>query len=155
VYKAVQSGSELGPLAGIREHWVPYEAVNSTRCATVWFWKVLFTELASTFTLKLNLSHYTPKGTWGGEEVLLLLFLDFGTMWGEWSASRPGCALSPGTEPPLPTIQETGWVPETVWTQRLEKTSFHLCRGSSLIHPFVQPVVRHYTDWATRLRHLP
>jgi hypothetical protein len=38
---------------------------------------------------------------------------------GEWSASRPGRALPPGKGPPVPTIQEAGWAPEPVWTQRL------------------------------------
>jgi hypothetical protein len=37
---------------------------------------------------------------------------------GEWSASRPGRALPPGKEPPVPTVQEAGWAPEPVWTQR-------------------------------------
>jgi hypothetical protein len=40
---------------------------------------------------------------------------------GEWSASRPGCALPPGRGPPEPTGQEAGWAPEPVWTQRLEE----------------------------------
>jgi hypothetical protein len=40
---------------------------------------------------------------------------------GEWSASRPGRPL-----PPVPTVQEDGWAPEPVWTQRLED-----CRGSN------------------------
>jgi hypothetical protein len=35
-------------------------------------------------------------GEAGGEEVQLLLILDIGTRWGEWSASRPGRSLSPG-----------------------------------------------------------
>jgi hypothetical protein len=43
---------------------------------------------------------------------------------GEWLASRPGRALAPGWGPPVPTVQEAGWVPEPVWTQRLEKKSF-------------------------------
>jgi hypothetical protein len=42
---------------------------------------------------------------------------------GEWSASRPGRALAPGKEPPVPTVQEAGWAPEAVWTQRLEDKS--------------------------------
>jgi hypothetical protein len=33
---------------------------------------------------------------------------------GERSASRPGRALPPGKEPPVPTVQEAGWVPEPV-----------------------------------------
>jgi hypothetical protein len=42
---------------------------------------------------------------------------------GEWSASRPGRALHPGNEPPVPIVQEAGWTPEPVWTQRLEEKS--------------------------------
>jgi hypothetical protein len=72
---------------------------------------------------------------------------------GEWSASRPCRALPPGKRPPVPTVQETGWTPEPVWTQRLEEKSFRLCLGSNLDHPLVQPVVRHYTGWATWLTH--
>jgi hypothetical protein len=43
---------------------------------------------------------------------------------GEWSASRPGRALPPGKGPPVPIVQETGWTPETVWTQRTQEKSF-------------------------------
>jgi hypothetical protein len=43
---------------------------------------------------------------------------------GEWSASRPGRALPPVTGTPVPIVQEAGWVPEPVWTQRLEEKSF-------------------------------
>jgi hypothetical protein len=41
----------------------------------------------------------------GGKKVQLLLILNLGTRWGdggEWSASRPGRALPPGKEPPVP-----------------------------------------------------
>jgi hypothetical protein len=47
--------------------------------------------------------------------------------WGEWSVSRPGRALSPEKGPPVPIVQETGWVPEPFWTRRLEEKSFRLC----------------------------
>jgi hypothetical protein len=40
---------------------------------------------------------------------------------GEWSASGPGRALPPGKGPPVPIVQEAGWAPEPVWTQRLEE----------------------------------
>jgi hypothetical protein len=70
---------------------------------------------------------------------------------GEWSASRPGRALAPGKRPPVPIVQEAGWAPEPVWTQRLEEKSFRLCQGSNFQRPVVQPVARHYTDWATWL----
>jgi hypothetical protein len=43
---------------------------------------------------------------------------------GEWSASRPGRTLPPGKGPPVPIVQEAGWAPEPVWTQRLEGKSF-------------------------------
>jgi hypothetical protein len=42
---------------------------------------------------------------------------------GEWSASRPGRALPPRKEPPVPIVQEAGRAPEPVWTQRLEEKS--------------------------------
>jgi hypothetical protein len=45
---------------------------------------------------------------------------------GEWSASRLGRALPPGKGPPVPSVQEAGWAPEPVWTQRIKKKSFAL-----------------------------
>jgi hypothetical protein len=39
---------------------------------------------------------------------------------GEWSASRPGRALAPGK---VPIVQETGWTPEPVCTQRIQEKS--------------------------------
>jgi hypothetical protein len=43
---------------------------------------------------------------------------------GEWSASRPGRALPQGKEPPVSIVQEAGWAPKPVWTQRIEEKSF-------------------------------
>jgi hypothetical protein len=54
---------------------------------------------------------------------------------GEWSASHPGRALSPGKEPPVPTVQEAGWA------QRLEENSSSSVGDRT---PAVQSVVRHY-----------
>jgi hypothetical protein len=62
---------------------------------------------------------------------------------GELSASRPGRALPPDKEPPVPTVLEAGWAPEPVWTQRLEEI-FSETVGDRT--PAVQSVVRHYTD---------
>jgi hypothetical protein len=59
---------------------------------------------------------------------------------GEWSASPPGRALSPGKGPSLPVVQEAGWASEPVW--RLQEISFRLYRGSNLDRPVVQPVAR-------------
>jgi hypothetical protein len=36
----------------------------------------------------------------------------------------PATLLPPGKEPPVPVVQEAGWAPEPVWTQRLEEKSF-------------------------------
>jgi hypothetical protein len=36
----------------------------------------------------------------------------------------PGRALPPGRGPLVPIVQEAGWAPEPVWTQRLEEKSF-------------------------------
>jgi hypothetical protein len=63
----------------------------------------------------------------------------------------PASLLPRGKGPPVPIVQEAGWAPESVWTQRLQEESFRLCWGSNLDRPVVQPVARHYTDWATRL----
>jgi hypothetical protein len=65
---------------------------------------------------------------------------------GEWSASRPGRALPPGKEPPVPIVQEAGWASEPVWTQKLEEKSFASIGDWTLV---VQSVVKYYTDWAT------
>jgi hypothetical protein len=65
---------------------------------------------------------------------------------GEWSASRPGRVLPPGKEPPVPIVQEAGWAPEPVRTQRLDEKSSASVGDRT---PAVQSVIRHYTDWAT------
>jgi hypothetical protein len=36
----------------------------------------------------------------------------------------PTALLPPGKGPPVHIIQEAGWAPEPVWTQRLEEKSF-------------------------------
>jgi hypothetical protein len=64
---------------------------------------------------------------------------------GKWSASRPGHALPSWKGHPVPIVQESGWDPEPVWTQRLEKNLLPLL-GSNLDRPVVQSVARHYTD---------
>jgi hypothetical protein len=64
----------------------------------------------------------------------------------ERSVSCPGRVLPPGKGSPVPIEQEAGWALEPVWTQRLEKKSSCLCRGSNLERRVVQSVVIHYTD---------
>jgi hypothetical protein len=86
-----------------------------------------------------------PCGRQEGEEIYLLLVLDLGTRMGECSASRSGRALTPEKGPPVPIVQEAGWAPEPVWTQRLEEKSFASAGDWT---PVVRSVVRHYIDWA-------
>jgi hypothetical protein len=62
---------------------------------------------------------------------------------GEWSASRRSHALPPGKEPPVPTVEEAGWAPEPVWTQRLQEKSSASVQNRT---PVTQSVVRHYID---------
>jgi hypothetical protein len=45
--------------------------------------------------------------------------------------------LPPGKGPPVPIVQEAGWAPEPVWTQRLEEKSFASAGDRT---PVVQPV---------------
>jgi hypothetical protein len=61
---------------------------------------------------------------------------------GEWSASRPGRAFTPGKGPPVPIVQEGVWAPEPVWTQRLEEKPFAPAGDRT---PIARSVVRHYT----------
>jgi hypothetical protein len=98
---------------------------------------------------KLKAFQYTPWRRWRERRYSSYLFSTLALDRGEWSASRPRCALPPRNGPPVPIRQESGWAPEPVWTQRLKEKSFCLCRGSSLYRPVVQPIARHYTDWAT------
>jgi hypothetical protein len=54
------------------------------------------------------------------------------------SASHPGRSLAPGEVPLVLIVQEAGWAPEPVWTQRLEEKYFRLCRWLNLDRPVVQ-----------------
>jgi hypothetical protein len=78
----------------------------------------------------------------GGEDVYLLLILDLGTRWGEWSASRPGRALPPGKVPRYPLDRRLGG-PESRSAHRLQEKSFSSADDRT---PVVQSVVTRYTD---------
>jgi hypothetical protein len=95
--------------------------------------KIWFTGLYKVIPLHAMEAH-------GGEEVSYS-FLTSALNGGEWSAPRPGRALPRGKEPPVSIVQEAGWAPEPVWTQRLEEKSSVGDRT-----PVIQSVVRHYTD---------
>jgi hypothetical protein len=51
----------------------------------------------------------------------------------EWSVTRPGRALPPGKGPPVPIVQEAGWAPEPVWTQRRKEKAFAPAGDRTLI----------------------
>jgi hypothetical protein len=86
------------------------------------------------------------EGAWWERRYISYLFSASALDGGEWSASLPGRALAPGRGPPVPIVQEAGWTPESVWTQRLEEKSLRLCRGSNVDRWVAQLVARHYTD---------
>jgi hypothetical protein len=67
---------------------------------------------------------------------------------GEWSASRPGRAFTPGERTPS-THCTGGWVGPRAGLDT-EVRGKILCphRGSNPDRPVVQPIVRHYTAWA-------
>jgi hypothetical protein len=50
----------------------------------------------------------------------------------------PAALLPPGKGPPVPIVQEAGWAPKPVSTQRLEEISFRPCRGSNLARSSVR-----------------
>jgi hypothetical protein len=69
-------------------------------------------------------SRYTPWWRLGERRYSSYSFLTSPLDGREWSASRLGRYLPPGKGPPVPIVQEAGWAPEPVWTQRLEEKSF-------------------------------
>jgi hypothetical protein len=75
-------------------------------------------------TLLKKQSRYTLWRRLGERRYSSYSFITSTLDGGEWSASRPGRALPPGKGSPVPIVQEAGWSPEPVWTQRLEEKSF-------------------------------
>jgi hypothetical protein len=53
------------------------------------------------------------------QEVQLVLVLDLGTRWSQWSASRLSRALPPGKGSLVTIGQEAGWALELVWTHHI------------------------------------
>jgi hypothetical protein len=54
----------------------------------------------------------------------------------------PAALFTPEKGSPVLIVQEAGWAPEPVWTQRIEEKSFAPAGERT---PVVQPVVGHYT----------
>jgi hypothetical protein len=76
------------------------------------------------YIVNVKQSHYTQLKCRRERRYSSYSFITSALDGGEWSASRPGRALTPGKGPPVPIGQEAGWAPEPVWTQRLEAKSF-------------------------------
>jgi hypothetical protein len=55
---------------------------------------------------------HAADGAGGERNYSYCTFLTTALDGGEWSASRPGRALPPGKEPPVPIVQEPVWDPE-------------------------------------------
>jgi hypothetical protein len=83
---------------------------------------------------KVKLSHY-HLGAKGEKMYSSYSFLTSALDCSEWSASRLSRVLPSGKETPVPIVQEAGWAPEPVWTQRLEEKSFVYARDRT---PIVQ-----------------
>jgi hypothetical protein len=90
-------------------------------------------------------SRYTPWRRLGERRYSSYSFSTSALDGGEWSASRPGHAFTPGERTPG-THWTGGWVGPRVGLDT-EATGKILCprRESNPDRPVVQPVVRHYT----------
>jgi hypothetical protein len=53
---------------------------------------------------------------YGGVDVEIHIFLTSALVGGEWSTSRPSRFNPEIKVPQVPIGQETGWVPEPIWT---------------------------------------
>jgi hypothetical protein len=91
-------------------------------------------------------------GAWGERRYSSYAFSTSALDGGEWSASHPGRALTPGKGHPVYIVQETGWAPEPVWTQRSEEKSSCPYRGSNLDHPVVQPQILYWLSYRLTLK---
>jgi hypothetical protein len=135
-------------------YWRPDHTKDPLLVDWQWLHAATRTHLFVICCVILKLKSYPTtrhESAWGQSKCSFHSFSTSALDEGEWSASHPDLALPPGKGPPVPVVQEAGWAPEPIWTQRLEEKSFSLCRGSNFDRSVVQFVARHYTDWATRL----
>jgi hypothetical protein len=95
-------------------------------------------------------SRYTPWRRLGERRYSSYSFTTSALDGGEWSASRTG-RFTPGERTPG-THCTGGWVgPRAVLDTEDRGKILCPCWGSNPDRSVVQPVVRHYTAWATRL----
>jgi len=91
--------------------------------------------------VKVKWSRYRPGVAQRVGRGIALLFHDHGTRRGWVVSSTPRPHFTPWKDP-VPIVQEAGWASEPGRAENLVPTGIR-CRT-------VQPVVSHYTDWATR-----
>jgi hypothetical protein len=127
-------------------YFLQYGILLTSQIVYIYYYKCFVFKYLLVLEILYEHSNVTTRheGAWWERRYSSYSFYSLALDGGEWSASRLGRALAPGKGPPVPIVQETGWAPEPVWTQRLEDKSFRICRGSNLDRPFVQPVARHY-----------
>jgi hypothetical protein len=83
----------------------------------------------------------------------LLLILDLCTRWGWVVSITPRPRLTPGERTPG-THCAGGWVGPRAGLEKEARVKILCpCRGSNPDLPVVQPVVKHYTAWATPARY--
>jgi hypothetical protein len=109
---------------------------------------VLGCDALYTRIVKVKPSRFTPWRRLGREEYSSYSFTTSALDGGEWSASRPGRAFTPGERTPG-THCTGGWVGLRAGLDTEDRGKILCpCRGSNPDRPVVQPVVRHYTAWA-------
>jgi hypothetical protein len=69
-------------------------------------------------------SHNTPWSRWGRGGIAPTHSWLRHYMGVSGQRHAPAALYPQRKDPPVPIIQETGWAPELVWTQRLEEKSF-------------------------------
>jgi hypothetical protein len=97
--------------------------------------------------ITVKAKHRSPAtrhgGAWGERKYIPYSFLISTLDGGEWSASRPGQALPRRKDPRYPLYRRLGG-PQCICLLCLR-------RGSNPDGPVIHSVVRHCTNWATRL----
>jgi hypothetical protein len=76
------------------------------------------------FLKKVKQSRYTPWRRMGERRYSSYSFSTSALDGVSGQRHAPAALLSPEKEPPIHIVQEVGWAPEPVWTQRLEEKSF-------------------------------
>jgi hypothetical protein len=88
-------------------------------CSVQTILKIRFCGKYSLFMFASKAVPLHHEGVWRERRYSFYSFMTSALDGGEWSASRPGRALTQGKRPPVPAGQKAGWAPEPVWTQLL------------------------------------